>query len=117
MRHPTSADPIAQIGAPQAHRAPVLRASTASLAYRPERATNSNAVLIPCGKPGVRIAGTMGFGITAFAIVLSLVPTGDITNTMGFELKVAGGTVAAILIGLGLYWRGSRQSSSASSVR
>jgi len=41
-------------------------------------------------------------------IFVSLVPPGDSADKLGFELKLVGGTVAAIVIGLVLYWRGAR---------
>ena len=41
-------------------------------------------------------------------IFVSLVPPGDSLNKLGFELKLIGGTVISILIGLVLYWRGAR---------
>jgi amino acid transporter len=83
-------------------------ASVIKLAYRSDREANASAVLIPGGRPGVWIAGLLGFAITAFAMVLSLVPTSDVASKLGFELKVAGGTAVALSIGLFLYWRGAR---------
>jgi hypothetical protein len=41
-------------------------------------------------------------------IFVSLVPPGDSSNKLGFELKLVGGTVASVLLGLILYWRGAR---------
>ncbi|OLB40598.1 MAG: hypothetical protein AUH11_01435 [Acidobacteria bacterium 13_2_20CM_57_17] len=41
-------------------------------------------------------------------ILVSLVPPGDSSDKLGFELKLVGGTVAAIVLGLTLYWRGVR---------
>jgi hypothetical protein len=41
-------------------------------------------------------------------IVFSLVPPGDASNKLVFELKLVGGTLASILLGLFLYWRGAR---------
>jgi amino acid transporter len=86
-----------------------MYASIIKLAYRADRKSNARAVLIPGGKVGVWIAGLLGFGITAFAMVLSVIPTGDVANKWGFELKVLGGTVISVAIGLGLYWRGARK--------
>ena len=40
--------------------------------------------------------------------LVSLVPPGDSGNKLGFELKLVAGTVASILLGLILYWRGAR---------
>jgi hypothetical protein len=43
------------------------------------------------------------------SIVLSLIPLGDEPNKLVFEMKLVGGTVASILLGLWLYWRGARE--------
>jgi len=86
-----------------------MYAAAMKLAGRPDRMANPKAVLIPGGKTGVWIAGLLGFGITAFAMVLSLIPTGDIASPLGFELKVLGGTIVALAVGLALYWRGARK--------
>src|SRR5437016_275082 len=86
-----------------------MYAAVIKLAGRADRRANAAAVLIPGGKAGVWTAGLLGFGITLFAMVLSLVPTGDIASPLLFELKVLGGTVVALVIGLALYWRGSRK--------
>jgi hypothetical protein len=68
-------------------------------------------VLIPGGKAGVWIISAIGFLIVLVGIVVSLVPPGDSSDKLGFELKLVGGTVAAIALGLSLYWRGARQKS------
>jgi hypothetical protein len=41
-------------------------------------------------------------------ILFSLVPPGNASNKIVFELKLVGGTLASILLGLFLYWRGAR---------
>jgi hypothetical protein len=40
------------------------------------------------------------------------VPPGDTIHKWRFEARLVAGTLAAILIGLMLYWRGARQKSS-----
>ena len=85
-----------------------MYAAVIRLVSRPDRKQNSRAVLIPGGRLGVGIAGGLGFAITAFAMVLSLIPTGDVSDALGFELKVVGGAAGSILIGLVLYRRGRR---------
>jgi hypothetical protein len=50
----------------------------------------------------------VGFVGVLIGIVVSAIPPGDSANKLGFELKLAGGTIASILIGLVLYWRGAR---------
>ena len=84
-------------------------AAVSKLAYRKGRATETNAVLIPGGKPGVWIAGTLGFTVTLGSIVLACIPPNDVVNVTGFELKLISGTVISIAIGLLLFLRGARR--------
>jgi glutamate:GABA antiporter len=83
-------------------------AGVIKLARRKDRAENAHAVLVPGGMPGVWIAGGLGFFVVLMGIVVSLIPPGDSSDKLGFELKLVGGTVASILLGLVLYWRGAR---------
>ena len=83
-------------------------AAVIKLAYRRDRKENSHAVLVPGGRAGVWICGGLGFAVVLLGILVSLVPPGDSSNKLGFEMKLVGGTVASILIGLILYWRGAR---------
>jgi hypothetical protein len=53
----------------------------------------------------------LGFVTVLIGIVVSLVPPGDSVDKLGFELRLVGGTLAAIALGLSLYWRGARQKS------
>ena len=78
------------------------------LARRSDRLNNPHAVLVPGGRAGVWICGLLGFAVVLIGIVFSLVPPGDAANKVVFELKLVGGTLASILIGLFLYWRGVR---------
>jgi len=41
-------------------------------------------------------------------IFFSLIPPGEETNRVLFEVKVAGGTLGTIAVGLILYYRGAR---------
>ncbi len=75
---------------------------------RRDRSENKNAVLIPGGKLGVWIISSLGFLVVLMGIIVSLVPPGDSSDKLGFELKLVGGTVAALALGLSLYWRGAR---------
>jgi glutamate:GABA antiporter len=75
---------------------------------RRDRTENKNAVLIPGGKLGVWIISIVGFLVVLIGIVVSLIPPGDSSDKLGFELKLVGGTVAALALGLSLYWRGAR---------
>jgi len=83
-------------------------AAVIKLARRQDRTENEHAVLIPGGMPGVWISGGIGFLVVLIGIVVSLVPPGDSSDKMGFEFKLVLGTLASILLGLVLYWRGAR---------
>jgi amino acid transporter len=83
-------------------------AAVIKLAGRKDRKGNPNAVLVPGGILGVWVCGGLGFVVVLIGIFVSLVPPGDSTNKLGFELKLVGGTIASILLGLILYWRGAR---------
>ena len=77
-------------------------------AYRPDRMANPNAALIPGGKIGVWIAGSLGFAVVMAGIVLSFIPPAEAPNKWLFETKLVAGTVGTVLLGLILYWRGAR---------
>jgi len=79
-------------------------AAVIKLAARKDRKENEHAVLVPGGVVGVWLCGGLGF--------VSLVPPGDSTNKLGFEMKLVAGTLASILLGLILYWRGARAKAS-----
>jgi amino acid transporter len=81
-----------------------MYAAAIKLAYRADRHQNPRAVLIPGGRPGTWITGSLGFLICLFAMALSMIPPGETANKAVFELKLLGGTGLAIVIGLVLYW-------------
>jgi amino acid transporter len=83
-------------------------AAVIKLARRKDRGENPRAVLVPGGIPGVWICGGLGFSVVLIGILVSLVPPGDSSNRLGFELKLLAGTAVSILAGLILYWRGAR---------
>jgi glutamate:GABA antiporter len=83
-------------------------AAVIKLARRKDRMENEHAVLVPGGLSGVWISGCLGFLVVLIGIAVSLVPPGDSSDKLGFELKLGGGTLASILLGLALYWRGAR---------
>jgi amino acid transporter len=83
-------------------------AAAIKLAGRKDRAENPHAVLIPGGKAGLWLSSVLGFFVVLVGIFVSLVPPGDSVNKWSFELRLVGGTLASILIGLTLYWRGAR---------
>ena len=83
-------------------------AAAIKLARRKDRRENEHAVLVPGGVIGVWICGSLGFLVVLIGILVSLVPPGDSSNKLGFELKLVLGTAASVLLGLVLYWRGAR---------
>lgn len=89
-------------------------AAAIKLYGRSDRLENKNAVLIPGGKAVVWVVSILGFLTVLIGIIVSLVPPGDSVDKLGFELRLVGGTVAAIVLGLSLYWRGVRQKSAES---
>jgi amino acid transporter len=88
-------------------------AGVVKLAGRRDRAENPHAVLIPGGKLGLWLCGILGFFVVLVGIFVSLVPPGDSINKWSFELRLVGGTLVSILIGLVLYWRGARSKTAA----
>ena len=83
-------------------------AAVIKLSARKDRAANRKPSSTPGGKPGVFVCGGLGFLVVLIGIFVSLVPPGDSSNKLVFDLKLIGGTLASILLGLILYWRGSR---------
>ncbi len=88
-------------------------AGVIKLAYRKDRASNEHAVLVPGGIPGVWLMGGLGFVVVLIGIFVSLIPPGDTANKFSFEMELIIGTVASILLGLVLYWRGAREKKAA----
>jgi len=65
-------------------------------------------VLVPGGVGGVWLCAGLGFVVVLGGIMLSFVPPGDSADKLGFGVTLVVGTVASVLIGLLLYWRGAR---------
>ena len=82
-------------------------AAVIKLSSRPDRSTNANAVLVPGGKPGVWICGTLGFCVVLLGIVLSYFPP-EGSDPLVYRIQIVLGTLGSVLIGLVLYWRGIR---------
>jgi amino acid transporter len=76
------------------------------LSYRPDRDALGQAVLVPGGKAGIWIAGSLAFLITLGSMVLAAIPPGG-ENKFLFEAKLVGCTVGFVGAGLLLYWRGA----------
>jgi amino acid transporter len=60
-------------------------------------------------KCGRKISAVCGLGTTALAIASSVVPTPDITNVWGFEIKILAGTALMIAMAWVVYQRGVRR--------
>jgi amino acid transporter len=86
-----------------------MYAAVIKLAYRKDRETNPRAVLIPGGRIGVWVVGSLGFAVTLLSIVVAVIPTSEVEHVLGFEAKLLGTTIVAIAVGLALYWRGARR--------
>ncbi|HME12488.1 MAG TPA: APC family permease [Candidatus Acidoferrum sp.] len=86
-------------------------AAAMKLAGRADRGENKQAVLIPGGKLGVYVTAGLAAVVTFASIIFSIIPPGDSSNKVLFEIKVVGASIAAIAGGLLLYWRGARAKS------
>jgi amino acid transporter len=85
-----------------------MYAAAIKLAARKDRLENPHAVLIPGGRLGVWIASGIAFAVTLLSIIVSLFPPGDSSNRALFLFKVVGWTLAAMALGLILYYRGAQ---------
>ena len=88
-----------------------MYAAAIKLAYRPDRAANPDAALIPGGKFGAWVAGLLGMVVVLGGIALSLIPPAEAPSRVMFEVKLVVGTLGAFLLGLILYTRGVRAKS------
>ena len=84
-----------------------MYAAAIKLAHRSDRDAGG-AVLVPGGMPGIWIAGSLAFLITAGSMLLAAIPPGG-ENKILFEAKLIGCTIAFVGTGLILYWRGARK--------
>ena len=82
-----------------------IYAAVIRLAYVGNREGSKDAVLIPGGKLGVWIAGSVAMVVTIMAIAFSFIPSPGETKWI-FETKLVLGTIGFIGIGLVLYYRG-----------
>ena len=84
-----------------------MYAAVIKLAYRPDRETSEQAVLIPGGRAGVWIAGLLGFVVTLGSMGLAASPPDTAQSKVGFEAYILLCTVGFIGIGLLFYIRGT----------
>lgn len=85
-----------------------MYAAAIKLAYRKDRYSHANAVLIPGGKAGVWLAGSLGFLVVLGGIALSLIPPGEALNKWLFEAELISCIAGSVLLGLVVYYRGVR---------
>jgi amino acid transporter len=80
--------------------APVLRLRA--------RGTHSGVTLIPGGALGSWLVAALGFSVTLLAVLFAMVPPAASASRGLFTLKVVGGSVLLIAVGLMFYFRGRR---------
>jgi amino acid transporter len=85
-----------------------MYAAAIRLAYRKDRTTTPGAVLIPGGVIGVWIASLLGIFVVLGGIALSFIPPAESANKALFVAKLVIGTVASVLLGFAVYYRGAR---------
>ena len=69
---------------------------------------NAGVSLIPGGIVGISLCSALGFGATLLSVILALLPPEGTTNPQMFVLKVAGGCLLFIVVGLMFYYRNRR---------
>jgi amino acid transporter len=84
-----------------------MYAAGIKLAHRPDR-DDGIVVMVPGGKTGMWIAGSLAFLITLGSMVLAAIPPGG-ENKVLFEAKLIACTVGFVGVGLLLYWNGARK--------
>ncbi len=88
-----------------------MYAAAIKLAYRPDRKANEQAVLVPGGKVGIWVAGSLAFLITLGSMIVAGISPEGPTSRPVFLAKVVACTVGFTGFGLLLYWRGARAKS------
>ncbi len=64
---------------------------------------NEGIALVPGGTAGAWIIGGVGFSATLLSVILALIPPEGTENPIMFVVKVGGGCLLFILVGLGFY--------------
>jgi glutamate:GABA antiporter len=90
-----------------------MYAAVIKLASRPDRDANKQAVLVPGGKAGAWIAGSLAFLVTLVSMAVSAISPEGAESRPRFLAKVVVCTVGFIGAGLLLYWRGARKKAAA----
>ena len=90
-----------------------MYAAAIKLAYRPDRKDSDQVVLVPGGKVGIWVTGSLAFLVTAGSMVVAGISPEGATSWVVFLVKVIACTAVFIGVGLILYWRGARSKASA----
>ncbi|MDP9264448.1 MAG: APC family permease, partial [Acidobacteriota bacterium] len=90
-----------------------MYAAAIKLAYRPDRKASDQVVLVPGGKVGIWVTGSLAFLVTAGSMVEAGISPEGATSWVVFLVKVVACTAVFIGVGLILYWRGVRSKASA----
>jgi len=72
-----------------------------------------DTVRLPGGKIGSFVMGSVGFATTATAMILAIIPPGDVENKLLYQVKVTGGGALFIVVAFILYARARRARSRA----
>ena len=81
----------------------------ASMIKLQAEAPGPGVMRVPGGRPVASVLGTVGFSVTAAAIVLALIPAQDEPDKVLAVTKVAGLTALLVLAGAVVYLRGRRR--------
>lgn len=73
-----------------------------------EPTTSSARSIIPGGFAGRAMVALAGLSVTVIAMIVAAVPPETTAQIWVFELKVVGGAMTVIAVGLGFYWFGNR---------
>jgi glutamate:GABA antiporter len=63
------------------------------------------ALIVPGGASGAIVIGSSGIIITLFAMLVALIPPPATANIWLHEIKLLGGSLFLVLVGLAIYWR------------
>ena len=74
------------------------------------RAGNGAKIIVPGGRFVAAVAGVCGLGITLFAMIVAMIPPPGTANIGLHELKLGGGSLLLVVVGLAIYWRGRLRS-------
>jgi glutamate:GABA antiporter len=88
---------------------PYLYLFAAFIVHR-ARAVEEPPLRVPGGMGIAGLVGISGFLVTAFAMIVAMIPPADDPDPLLFRLKVIGGAATFLLLGGVIYWRAQRVS-------